>query len=193
MPMPRSSISNSIGALVAAVALLLVGVVVPWEETPVPDVRHVQPAYEAPLELPSYARIPKPTERKLEASQTFEIAVLWGTPILVGATALLLFAILLVRVIRRRISGRKAVATYLSTLLLPILIPVAVIVAAGIANSHQAPAARSMWNGHAGLVFFSLVIPLAIYAGAMIAVLNVVFWATLLIVARIRRRVPSEA
>ena len=108
-----------------------------------------------------------------------KVGVFYGAPIVAVVLAIACFALLLVRVRRGAMSRGKAAALYPVTLLLPVAALIVVWGTAELAGYYAVPPGQYAWDGSAALQFLLSLLPLAAYVAIPIAVLVVLFWATL--------------
>lgn len=108
-----------------------------------------------------------------------KIGVFYGTPIAAIVFAVIYFAVLLIRVRRGLIARRRAAALYSGVLLLPLATLVIVWATAELTGYFAAASETRAWDLGAAINTLIGLLPIALYVGAPIAALVVLFWLLL--------------
>jgi len=103
------------------------------------------------------------------------VGVFYAVPVVAVAIAVAYFAVLMLRVRRGAIDGKKAAFRYASMLLLPIVV-ILMIWGAGELSSYLASPDDFRWDTEASQSFLLSLLPIGVYVGAPIAALVVAFW-----------------
>ncbi|MBX3651380.1 MAG: hypothetical protein KF771_08390 [Burkholderiales bacterium] len=108
-----------------------------------------------------------------------KIGMFYGVPVLALLLALLVLALLWLRVRRGRMTRRQAVLRSLWTLLLPLPAVLLIWLTGEAAGYFSSPLERYVWDAGISLGLLRGLLPVGFYVAAAVSVLLLLFWSVL--------------
>ncbi len=117
---------------------------------------------------------------------TLKIGMFYGAPILAVVLALVWFVVLLLRVRRGRITRKQAALRYGWSLVLPAFAVLLIWLTGEIAGYFSSTVESFVWDAELSWQLLLGLLPLGLYVGAAILVLQLLFWIAVSLI-RVRR------